>query len=850
METISHVIPVSIEEQMKDAYLEYAMSVIVGRALPDARDGMKPVHRRILYAMYDMGNTHDKPYKKSARIVGDVIGKYHPHGDSAVYEAMVRMAQDFSMRYTLVEGQGNFGSVDGDTAAAMRYTEVRLEKLAGQVLADLDKETVDFTQNYDNSLKEPTVLPTRVPNLLINGASGIAVGMATNIPPHNLSEIIDALKAVIANPAVTPLELLKIVPGPDFPTAGYIYGSKGLKEASLTGKGVIQLRAKAEIETFKGERERIVLTEIPFQVNKAKLIENVADLVREKKIEGISDIRDESDRKGMRVVFDLRKDVDSRVILNQLYLNTQMQTSFGISMLALDRGQPKVMSLKEFLIAFLNHRKEVVTRRTLYELRKAEERAHILVALKKAVENLDEVVALIRKAENPNVASDQLIERFKFSPVQAKAILEMRLQRLTGLERDKIVKEYEDTIKFIEELKGILADEKKVLAIISSELEEIKTQFGDARRTKFIAEQDEVTAEDFITDESTVVTVTYSGYIKRLPLDTYRSQRRGGRGVTGAGAKAEDFIWHLFVASTHDYILVITDQGRLYWLKVHKIPEASRSARGRPIINLLNLGTTERVQAVLPVKEFKENEFIVMVTRKGVIKKTSMMEFSNPTKRGIIALKTDDGDELIDAKLTHGSDNIVLVSKLGQSIRFEESEIRAMGRNARGVTGMRLDEDDKVIGMEIAKPDDFKDGQILTVTEKGFGKRTALEEYRVQGRGGSGIKTMSVTDKNGPLVAVRQVRNEDQILIASTQGKVIRTRVSEISEVGRIAQGVRLISLEDGEIVGAVAKIVENDDEGDTSGHGSTEDSPESEATPSESAESNSDDSEDSTSEE
>jgi len=831
---------------MKDAYLEYAMSVIVGRALPDARDGMKPVHRRILYAMYDMGNTHDKPYKKSARIVGDVIGKYHPHGDSAVYEAMVRMAQDFSMRYTLVEGQGNFGSVDGDTAAAMRYTEVRLEKLSGQVLADLDKETVDFTQNYDNSLKEPTVLPTRVPNLLINGASGIAVGMATNIPPHNLTEIIDALKAVIANPAVTPLELFKIVPGPDFPTAGYIYGSKGLKEASLTGKGVIQLRAKAEIETFKGERERIVLTEIPFQVNKSKLIENVADLVREKKIEGISDIRDESDRKGMRVVFDLRKDVDSRVILNQLYLNTQMQTSFGISMLALDRGQPKVMSIKEFLIAFLNHRKEVVTRRTLHELRKAEERAHILVALKKAVENLDEVVALIRKAENPNAASDQLIERFKFSPVQAKAILEMRLQRLTGLERDKIVKEYDETIKFIEELKGILADEKKVLAIISNELEEIKAQFGDERRTKFIAEQDEVTAEDFITDESTVVTVTYTGYIKRLPLDTYRSQKRGGRGVTGAGAKAEDFIWHLFVASTHDYILVITDQGRLYWLKVHKIPEASRSARGRPIINLLNLGTNERVQAVLPVKEFKENEFIVMVTRKGVIKKTSMMEFSNPTKRGIIALKTDDGDELIDAKLTHGSDNIVLVSKLGQSIRFEESEIRAMGRNARGVTGMRLDEDDKVIGMEIAKPEDFKDGQILTVTEKGFGKRTALEEYRVQGRGGSGIKTMSVTDKNGPLVAVRQVRNEDQILIASTQGKVIRTTVAEISEVGRIAQGVRLISLEDGEIVGAVAKIVENDDEGVTSSHGSTEDSPESEATASESAESNSDDAEDS----
>lgn len=818
MDNLTHITPVSIENQMKDAYLEYAMSVIVGRALPDARDGMKPVHRRILYAMYDMGNTHDKPYKKSARIVGDVIGKYHPHGDSAVYEAMVRMAQEFSLRYTLVDGQGNFGSVDGDSAAAMRYTEVRLAKVAGDVLADLDKETVDFVPNYDNSLKEPSVLPTRVPNLLINGGSGIAVGMATNIPPHNLTEIIDALKAVIENPQVTPQRLFEIVPGPDFPTAGYIYGSKGLKEASMTGKGVIQLRAKAEIEeSKKNDRECIVITEIPFQVNKAKLIEHVAELVRDKKIEGISDIRDESDRKGMRVVFDLKKGEDSRVILNQLYMNTQMQTSFGISMLALDRQQPKVMSLKELLVAFLNHRKEVVTRRTLHELRKAEERAHILVALKKAVENLDEVVALIRKAANPQIAGDELMDRFKFSPVQAKAILEMRLQRLTGLERDKIIKEYEETLKFIEELKSILADEKKVLAIISKELDEIRANYGDARRTKFIGEQDEVTAEDLITEEATVVTVTFSGYIKRLPLDTYRSQKRGGRGVQGANAKAEDFIWHIFVASTHDYILVLTDQGRLYWLKVHKIPEAARVARGKPIINLLNLSSNERVQAVLPVNEFKENEYMVMVTRKGVIKKTSMMEFANPTKRGIIALKIDSGDELIDAKLTHGTDNIILVSKLGQSIRFEEDEIRAMGRNARGVTGMRLDDDDKVIGLEVAKPDAFKTGQILTVTEKGFGKRTALEEYRVQGRGGSGISTMKVTDKNGPLVAVRQVANEDQILIASTHGKVIRTRVSEISEVGRIAQGVRLISLEEGEIVGAVAKIVEKDDEdGDT----------------------------------
>jgi DNA gyrase subunit A len=820
MDNPTSVISVSIEDQMKDAYLEYAMSVIVGRALPDARDGMKPVHRRILYAMYDMGNSHDKPYKKSARIVGDVIGKYHPHGDSAVYEAMVRMAQEFSMRYTLVDGQGNFGSVDGDSAAAMRYTEVRLARIASEVLADLDKETVDFVSNYDNSLKEPSVLPTRVPNLLVNGGSGIAVGMATNIPPHNLCEIVDALKAVIENPQVTPQQLLKIVPGPDFPTAGFIYGAKGLKDAYLTGKGVIQLRANAEVEEGKGDRERIVVTEIPYQVNKAKLIESVADLVRDKRIEGISDIRDESDRKGMRIVFELKKGEDSRVVLNQLFKLTQMQTSFGISMLALDRQQPKVMSLKELLLCFLNHRKEVVTRRTLHELRKAEERAHILIALKKAVENLDEVVALIRAAQNPQVAAEQLMERFRFSPVQAKAILEMRLQRLTGLERDKIIKEYEETLKTIEFLKGILADERKVLAIVSNELDEVRANYGDARRTRFIEEQDEMIAEDYITEEACVVTVTFSGYIKRLPLDTYRSQKRGGRGVQGAQTKAEDFIWHIFTASTHDYILTLTDQGRLYWLKVHKIPEAARNARGRPIINLLNLSTNERVQAVLPVKEFKENEYMVMVTRKGVIKKTSMMEFSNPTKRGIIALKIDSGDELIDAKLTHGSDHIVLVSKLGQSIRFEEDEIRSMGRNARGVTGMRLDEDDKVIGMEVAKPDAFATGQILTVTEKGFGKRTGLEEYRVQGRGGSGISTMKVTDKNGPLVAVRQVANEDEILIASTQGKVIRTRVSEISEVGRIAQGVRLISLEDGEIVGAVAKIVEKDiDEGDTPGH-------------------------------
>ena len=804
---------VSIENQMKDAYLEYAMSVIIGRALPDARDGMKPVHRRILYAMYDMGNTYDKPYKKSARIVGDVIGKYHPHGDTAVYETAVRMAQDFSLRYTLIQGQGNFGSVDGDGAAAMRYTEIRLAKIANDVLADLDKETVDFQPNYDNSLKEPMILPTRIPNLLVNGASGIAVGMATNIPPHNLGEVIDALKALIENPKLTAKELMKWVPGPDFPTAGYLYGRKGLIEAYTTGKGVVSLRAKSDVEQYKGDRERIVVTEIPYQVNKAKLIENVADLVREKKIEGISDIRDESDRKGMRIVFDLKKGEDSRVILNQLYKNTQMQTSFGISMLAIDQQQPKIMNLRDLLMAFFHHRREVVTRRTVYELRKAEEKAHILEALKKAVENLDDVVAIIRKAANPTEAQEKLIAKYTFTAVQAKAILEMRLQRLTGLEREKIIAEYNETMAYIAELKSILADEKKITQIIVKELDEVRKNFADPRRTQFIEQQEDLTIEDLITEESAVVTVTYSGYIKRLPLDTYRAQKRGGKGVMGAGTREEDFIWEIFVASTHDEILCFTDQGRLYWLKVHKIPEAGRAARGKPIVNLLNLSTNERVQAVLPVKEFKENMFVVMATSHGIIKKTSLMAFARPSKKGIIAVTFDDGDTLVDAKVTDGTQQILLVSRMGHAIRFDESEVREMGRTARGVAGMRLDEGDRVIGLATLVPNDAKNIQILTVTEKGFGKRTLLEEYRTQGRGGSGVMTMKITDKNGPVVAVRQVHEEDELIIASSQGKVIRTRVAEISEVGRVAQGVRLINLDEGESVGAVAKIVEKDDD-------------------------------------
>ena len=810
--TLSPVSSVSIEEQMKDAYLEYAMSVIVGRALPDARDGLKPVHRRILFAMNEMGSTHDKSYKKSARIVGDVIGKYHPHGDSAVYETMVRLAQDFSMRYPLVDGQGNFGSVDGDSAAAMRYTEVRLQKISSEVLADLEKETVDFIPNYDSSLKEPTVLPTRIPNLLINGSSGIAVGMATNIPPHNLTEILTALQALIDNPSISVEELFKLVPGPDFPTSGFIYGRRGLRSAYLEGKGIIKLRARVEIEEAKKDRERIVVTEIPYQVSKARLIENVADLVRHKKVEGISDLRDESDRNGMRIVFDIKKGEDSQVVLNQLYKNTQMQTSFGISMLALDHKQPKLMNLKDLLLCFLNHRREVVTRRTAFELRKAEERAHILEALKKAVENLDAVVALIRAASNPTEAQTQLMEKFEFSERQAKAILEMRLQRLTGLERDKIIADYQGVLSYIGELKAILSDESKVLDIIRAELAEIKENFGDARRTQFIDEVDEMTAEDYIMDESMFVTVTYSGYIKRLPSDTYRAQKRGGKGVIGAGTKSQDFIWDVFIASTHEYILVFTDLGRVHWLKVHQIPEASRTARGKAIVNLISLTGDERVQAIVNVKEFKEDMYVVMATAKGIVKKTSLMAFSRPMKKGIKALSIDEDDALVEARLTNGNEHVILVSKDGKSIRFEESDIRSMGRSARGVTGMRIDSADKLVGMTIVSPDE-PGVQLLTVTERGYGKRTPIEEYRIQGRGGSGVRTMKVTEKNGPVMAVRQVQNDDEVIIASDHGKVIRTTVEEISQVGRVAQGVRLINLSEGETVGAVAKIVEKEDE-------------------------------------
>ncbi|MCB0418627.1 MAG: DNA gyrase subunit A, partial [Bdellovibrionales bacterium] len=667
--------------------------------------------------------------------------------------------------------------------------------------------------NYDNSLKEPDVLPSRIPNLLVNGSAGIAVGMATNVPPHNLSEIIEGVKLLLKNKDTSIDDLIKIIPGPDFPTGAFIYGRSGMREIYRTGKGVIRLRAKAEIEEGKKDKEQIIVTEIPFQVNKARLIEHVAHLVRDKKIDGITDLRDESDRKGMRIVFELRKGEDSRVILNQLYKNTQMQTSFGVSMLALDHQQPKLLNLKDLLTIFINHRKEVVTRRTAFELKKAEEKAHILEALKKAVENLDEVVALIRKAQSPAVAQEQLIAKFDFSEAQAKAILEMRLSRLTGLEREKIIEDYNATMNLIKELKSILADEEKVVQIILKELDEVKKAFGDDRRTQFIDEQEELTVEDLIQEESMFVTVTYSGYVKRVPPSTYRAQKRGGKGVIGAATKAEDFIKDIFVASTHDYVLCFTDQGRVYWLKVHKIPEGGRTARGKAIINLLNLAPQERVQAILPVKEFKDTEYVVMVTKKGVIKKTSLGAFARPMKRGIIALTIDPSDSVVDARVTDGAQEIILVSRNGQSIRFSEGDVREMGRSARGVTGMRFKEDDdEVVGMSIVTPD-ARDSHLLTVTDKGFGKRTAIEEYRVQGRGGSGIRTMKITDKNGPVVAVRYVHDEDEIIIASDKGKVMRTKVSEISEVGRVAQGVRLIKVADDERVGAVATIVKEDEE-------------------------------------
>ena len=803
-------IPVNIEDEMKKSYMDYAMSVIIGRALPDVRDGLKPVHRRILYAMNELNNDWDKPYKKSARIVGDVIGKYHPHGDMAVYDSIVRMAQDFSLRYPLIDGQGNFGSIDGDPPAAMRYTEVRMAKLSGELLADIDKETIDFLPNYDESLVEPSLLPSKFPNLIVNGSSGIAVGMATNIPPHNLVETINALIALIENPEISAEELIAHLPGPDFPTGGFIYGREGIRQAYETGKGIIQLRARAIIERDrKGEREYIVITELPYQTNKAKFVERIAELVQEKVIEGISSVRDESDREGMRVVIELKRNEVAEVILNQLYKHTQMQTSFGIILLAIHQNQPKLLSLKEMLHLFVQYRQEVVTRRSRFDLKRAEARAHILEGLKKAIDQIDAIIATIKASKTPKEAKDRLVERFGLSEEQAQAILEMRLQRLTNLEQRKIVEEYEETIKLINRLKAILASERLILNLIKEELISIRDAFGDERRTEIVEAAPEIRVEDLIAEEDMVVTITHTGYIKRNPISLYRSQHRGGKGKVGIHVKEEDFVEDLFIASTHDYILFFTDAGKIHWMKVHELPQAGRLTRGKAIINLLNLSPQEQVTTILSLKDFAPDKFITFMTKRGIIKKTTLEAYSNPRSGGIIAIHLDERDELISTKLTDGKQHLFIGTKMGKAIHFPETQVREMGRTARGIRGIKISKEDEVIGMEVVAPHT----QILTVTEHGYGKRTQASQYRVQNRGGSGIFTVKRTQKTGDVVGIKTVVDEDELMVISNKGKIIRLRAADIPIHGRSTQGVRLITLEEGERMVAVARLAEKEEE-------------------------------------
>lgn len=801
---------VDINKEMREAYLQYSMSVIVGRALPDVRDGLKPVHRRCLYAMYELGNTSDKPYKKSARVVGDVIGKYHPHGDMAVYDAIVRMAQDFSLRYPLVDGQGNFGSIDGDAPAAPRYTEVRMTKLTEELLADIDKDTVPFGWNYDDSLLIPLVMPARFPNLLVNGSSGIAVGMATNIPPHNLGEVIDGCIAIIKNPESTIEDLMKHVQGPDFPTAGTIAGYNGVVQAYRTGRGVITLKAVAEIEARK-DREDIIVTEIPYQVNKAKLIEGMAELVKEKKIEGIADIRDESSREGMRIVIQVKRGENAQVILNRLYKFTQMQVSYGIIMLALDaRNQPQVFNLKQMLEAFVAHRKEVVTRRCIFELKKAEARAHILEGLRKALDQIDAVISTIRASKEVQVAKEALMNKFDFSEKQSMAILEMRLQRLTGLERQKILDELDEVNKTILWLKKVLGDVAEIYKIIVSELEEIKSNFSDERRTKIEKSSEELQDEDLIAREEMVVLMTSSGYVKRIPPEEYRLQKRGGKGLKGAETREEDYVSRVFVADTLTTILAFSDRGKLYWLKVHRIPLGSRTSKGKAINNLIQLANGESIRAILPVQEFSADSYVVLLTEKGTIKKTSLEAFSRPRADGIIALTIELDDNLSDAKISDGKGDIFIVTKDGMSIRFDESEVRAMGRAARGVRGISLAKDDKVVGMEVIGKESQE--TILMVTKNGYGKRTSMEEYRRQSRGGVGIITQKTTDKVGDVVSARLVTDPEQILVMTNNGQAIRTRCQGISVLGRNTQGVRLMNLKEDEFVTSVAVIEDEED--------------------------------------
>ena len=799
---------ISIEKEMKKSYLDYAMSVIIGRALPDVRDGLKPVHRRVLYAMRELKNDWNKAYKKSARIVGDVIGKFHPHGDSAVYDTIVRLAQDFSMRYPLVDGQGNFGSVDGDPPAAMRYTEIRMMRLAHEMLEDLEKETVDFAPNYDESLFEPTVLPAKIPSLLINGSSGIAVGMATNIPPHNLSEVIAALKALIDNPEISIDELIELVPGPDFPTGGMIYGTDGIRSAYQTGRGGVRIRARLLVEKDKRtQRETLVVTELPYQVNKAKLIEKIAELIRDKNIEGIRFVRDESDRDGMRIALGLKKDQIAGVIINQLYKHTRMENSFGIILLAVVNGRPEVLNFKEILQYFILHRKDIVIRRTRYDLKKAENQAHILEGLKIALDNLDAVVALIRASKSPAEAKSQLVKKFNLTEKQAQAILDMRLQRLTGLERDKIQLDYKNIIKDIARFKEILASEKLVLNIIKDELSEILEKFGDHRYTEIIEETKEITIEDMIVEEDMVVTISKRGYIKRNPITLYRNQRRGGKGKTAMGTKEDDFVEHLFVASTHHTFLFFTNQGRVYWRKVYDMPQAGRMGLGKAIVNLLNFGKEERLTTVLAVPEFEPGYHVLMATKNGVIKKTDLMAFSRPRTGGIIALNLLEGDELIAARITDGTLNVFLGSRMGKSIRFHESDIRPSGRVATGVRGMRLAQGDRIVGMEV-----LSHGQTLfAVTENGYGKRTSIDEYPVQKRGGKGVISIKTTERNGMVVEILLVEEDDDLMLMTSAGKVIRMQINSISIISRNTQGVTLMGMDTEERVVGAARLAEKE---------------------------------------
>ena len=799
-----------IVEEMSESYLTYSMSVICSRALPDVRDGLKPVHRRVLYGALEQGATWNRKYKKSARIVGDVLGKYHPHGDSSIYDSLVRMAQDWSLRYPLIDGQGNFGSVDGDNAAAMRYTEARMDRVASEMLQDLDKDTVDFTPNFDDSLEEPSVLPTQIPNLLMNGSEGIAVGMATKIPPHNINELISGLVALLQNPNITIEELVENhIKGPDFPTAGFIMGSDGINSAYQTGRGRIVMRGKAEIEENDKGKQRIIITELPYQVNKANLVEKIADLVREKKLDGISDLRDESDKDGNRIVIECKRDAIAEIILNNLYKFTQLQDTFGVIMLALVNGVPKIMNLKEVLGHFLDFRREVIIKRTTFELSEAEQRAHILEGLKKALEDIDNIIQIIRGSSNPEAAKESLISSYDFSDKQAKAILDMRLQKLTSLEIDKVVQEYNDLQVLIKELNHILESHEKQSEIIESELDEILNKHGDERRTEIIPFSGELSLEDMIADEEMIVTITHNGYIKRLPADTWKTQRRGGKGMKGAKTKDDDFVEHLFTASTHNTMLFFTDQGKCHWLKVHQIPQASRTSQGRAIVNLIGCETGEKVSAFVSVKEFSDSNYIIMATKKGMINRTSLSLYSKPRKGGVFAMEIKEGDELIQAKISNGCDNIIMATREGKSIRFKEEDVRATGRRTKGVRGITIGAQDEVIGMLVLK----NDGHVLVASENGYGKKSPTDEYRTQQRSGKGVYTLKKTEKTGSLVSILEVVDTDDIMIITSAGVMIRQATNEIRTIGRNTQGVRLIRLDEGAKISSVAKVVKEEDE-------------------------------------